>query len=517
MDKQCSQEHSNKGDAFSRVVKPNLAEPMQLQLLPPDILRDILSWLSIKQFVRMSILSREWRRLRICHPDLVFTKDTFGINTAMDIDKSMTVGELLNMHAKKLELLNRKFIDNVDSVLRPLWSTSTTLDKFVIKFGLRREHKHYIDRWVSFSITSRAKHIALDFTSDGSSCDSGFDKYVFPLCDLSGPNGSCIMSLDLGYIFLKLPLSFCGITNLKKLTLKMVSINGGDLQRLLLSCALLESLSIEMCSDLSSLCVPQELSQLQYLRVRYCGMKMLELHAPNLTNFVFDDSLMHTVLSESSKLSEAIFVSNLRVLNGYDDVLDDIFTELPAALPHMDTLLLLLTSSQVQRFSNTRDSFICLRHLNMNLNISLYPDDDSWVMGFVNLLELAPLLEELELHMDHYRHCSSNLRMVTAAQGPLHRHLKSVYMSGFSDVSGLAELAFYILENAIVLERMVVDPVTGMKEDLNTERFYSVSKAGSSEEFVLPTEGDRYCLEEMRLFAKMNLDREEFRHVLTVL
>jgi hypothetical protein len=90
-------------------------------------------------------------------------------------------------------------------------------------------------------------------------------------------------------------------------------------------------------------------------------------------------------------------------------------------------------------------------------------------------------------------------------------------MSGFSDVSGLAELAFYILENAIVLERMVVDPVAGMKEDLNTERFYSVSKAGSSEEFVLPTEGDRYCLEEMRLFAKMNLDREEFRHVLTVL
>jgi hypothetical protein len=35
----------------------------------------------------------------------------------------------------------------------------------------------------------------------------------------------------------------------------------------------------------------------------------------------------------------------------------------------------------------------------MNLNISLYPDDDSWVMGFVNLLELAPLLEELELHV----------------------------------------------------------------------------------------------------------------------
>jgi hypothetical protein len=183
----------------------------------------------------------------------------------------------------------------------------------------------------------------------------------------------------------------------------------------------------------------------------------------------------------------------------------------------------------------------------MNLDIFFDPYDDNWAMGLVNLLKLAPLLEELEVHvsgsvliivfvclfspleqiftlklmnmhaqMDCDRYCSPNPRTVTAAQGPLHHHLKNVYMFGFCDVLGLAELALYILGNAIVLERMVVDTMAGMKEDLNTELFYSV-KSGSSEGFVLPTKGALYCVEEKKLFAKKNLDREEFRHILTIL
>ncbi|KAM0835868.1 hypothetical protein ACQ4PT_062675 [Festuca glaucescens] len=471
MDKQNSQEHSTetKSGASSQVVKPNLVA-MQLQLLPYDILRGILSRLSIKEVVRMSILSREWRQLRMCHPDLVFTEDTFGSYTITNTDQeSMTFDELMKFDAKKREWLNRKFINNVDSVLHPFWcasNTSTiTLEKFVVKSGLRRKHKYYIDKWVSFSTAARAKHIAYDFTSDVHCFGSYFDKYkyVFPLCSLTGTNGSCIKYLDLGYVCLKLPPGFCGITNLKKLTLNMVSINGDDLQCLLLSCTLLESLSIESCSSSSSLCVRQELSRLQYLRVRHCKLEMMEFHAPNLTKFEFDDQLMQTVLKQSSKLSEAIFVSNMRLCDGYDDDLDYIFTELPTALPHVHTLLLLLTASQVERFCNTQDNFIGLRQLNMNLDIFFDPYDDNWAMGLVNLLKLAPLLEELEVHMDCDRYCSPNPRTVTAAQGPLHHHLKNVYMSGFCDVLGLAELALYILGNAIVLERMVVDPMAGIE------------------------------------------------------
>ncbi|XP_048557636.1 uncharacterized protein LOC125538425 [Triticum urartu] len=465
------------GERVGRVQKPDVAA-MQLQLLPYDVLRDILSRLSIKDVVRISTLSGEWRQQRICHPDLVFTKDTFGISTDTNTDPDLVTkdyyGIIKDMNTKRASWA-AKFIANVDSVLRPLCSTPTTmtLDKFVVKFGLRIRHKYHIDRWVRFSIALRAKHIAFDFTVDVTCYGATYDKYkyVFPLCNLSGPNGSCVTSLDLGYVWLKLPLSFSG----------------------------------------------QKLCRLQYLRVRHCELDMIDLHAPNLTKFEFDDHPMQTVLTQSSKLSEAIFVSNLRVLDGYDDVLDYIFTELPTALPHVHTLLLLLTVNQVERFSNTHDCFMTLRHLNMNLDIFLGPYDDSWVMGFVNLLELAPLLEELELHMDHDRFCSENPRTVLATQGPPHRHLKSVYMSGFCDVLGLAELALYILRNATVLQRMVVDPVAGMMDNALIERFCSVSNGGSSEDIVFPTDGTRKYVSKKRMFAKNNLDKEEFCRVLTIL
>lgn len=55
-----------------------------------------------------------------------------------------------------------------------------------------------------------------------------------------------------------------------------------------------------------------------------------------------------------------------------------------------------------------------------------------------------------ELGRDKF--CPATMRMVTAVQEPLHHHLKSVHMSGFCDVSGLAELTLYILGNATVIK-----------------------------------------------------------------
>jgi hypothetical protein len=107
-------------------------------------------------------------------------------------------------------------------------------------------------------------------------------------------------------------------------------------------------------------------------------------------------------------------------------------------------------------------------------------------------------------------------RTVTAVPGPTHRHLKSAHITGFCEFMGIAELALYILGNAIVLERMVVDPVQWMEYGYPyTGQFFSVSKADSSKEFVRPS----VTKEELqgREFAKKHLDREEFSHILTIL
>ncbi|XBI96910.1 hypothetical protein VPH35_033126 [Triticum aestivum] len=506
MDQQSSQELliESKGAGFSRVQKPKVAT-MQLQLLPYDVLRDTLSRLSIKDVVRMSTLSLEWRLLMICHPELVFTKDTFGISTDTNTDPDRDFyGIIKDMNTKRASW-TAELITNVDSVLRPLWSTSTTttttLGKFAVEFGLRRKHKHHIDRYVNFSIASRAKHIAFDFTFDVNCSGSRFDKYkyIFPLQNLSGPNASCVKYLDLGYVWLKLRPSFCGITNLSKLTLNKVTISGVDLQCLLLSCAVLESINIERCSSFSSLHIRQELYRLQYMRVRHCKLEIIELHAPNLTEFEFDEDLTLIVLSDCLRLSEETFVSNMRTqeFNDYDfEDLAFTFTEL--ALPHVQKLFLLLNFDQVLRFSENQTSFINLRHLNLNLELAWDPYDDSLAMGFLNILELV----------GRDRCCPPTTRMVTAVQGPLHHHLKSVHMSGFCDVLGLAELALYILGNATVLQRMVVDPVA-YAHTLRTDDIYSVSKAGS-------IEGGHYHADQNRMFAEQILGSEEFRHIVTI-
>lgn len=47
----------------------------------------------------------------------------------------------------------------------------------------------------------------------------------------------------------------------------------------------------------------------------------------------------------------------------------------------------------------------------------------------------------------------------TKTSGRKLSHLKTVYMSGFADLRGQLELAWYILQHATALERMVIDPV----------------------------------------------------------
>lgn len=82
-----------------------------------------------------------------------------------------------------------EFITKVDNVLRSLWCSSTTtttsLDSFVVNFKLSRKHRYHIDRWISFSTVSRAKHIALDFMierhgSEGYDLQSQWPKQLMP-------------------------------------------------------------------------------------------------------------------------------------------------------------------------------------------------------------------------------------------------------------------------------------------------------------------------------------------------
>lgn len=223
----------------------------------------------------------------------------------------------------------QKFISNVNSVLRQL--RSTILKKFVVRFKLRKRQTRHVDRWVSFAAKPKARHIVFDF-SRGSWGDDHDSRYMFPLHNFSGSNGSSVRSLRLMFLCLNPPPGFCGFTNLKKLKLDGVSVPG-HLQCLLPECAVLEWLSIVRCT-LHGLQTSQPLYRLRYLRVQHCeGMRKVEIQAPNLDIFKFHDSPMPIVLNGCLALAEATVA-----LLASSDCFNYAFTELPSGIPHVQKL-----------------------------------------------------------------------------------------------------------------------------------------------------------------------------------
>ncbi|XBI94576.1 hypothetical protein VPH35_031188 [Triticum aestivum] len=247
----------------------------QLHHLPLDTLSDMMSLLSFKEAVRMSLLSSQWRHLwRSCIRDLVFTRETMCCPTAMSRE----------------EQDREAFIRNVECVLCQLDPT-TPRDKFVLEFKLiNTSVQPHVDRWVTFCAASRAKHVVFDFKPG--SWGKHDNSFSFPL-HLFIDGAPAVSSLCLMSAYLNPLPGFCGFTNLRKLKLDSVF---GDIQCLLLpACSMLEWLSIVRCT-LRSLTTSQPLRQLRYLCVHYCfDVHRLEVQAPNLNTFMFDSLEVHPV------------------------------------------------------------------------------------------------------------------------------------------------------------------------------------------------------------------------------
>ncbi|KAJ1275743.1 hypothetical protein BS78_05G159500 [Paspalum vaginatum] len=347
----------------------------QFHRLPPDIIYGVLSRLPFKEAARTSMVSRRWRMLWRCYPKLIFTRDT------------MLHGSITDDHSSTHIVTT--FIRRVNSVV---WQLKLgTLKKFVVIFPLLRRDAHHIDRWVSLSATSRARRIIRDLCPETENMDED-DKYCFPLHLF--PSDNCVKSLCLGFVSLTLPPSLGGFTNLKKLGLHMVSIKG-HLQCLLPKCEVLEWLSLTQCS-LQDLSICQPLHRLRYLRVQHCRLPKLHVQAPNLTEFELTDYPIPIVLGECLNLSKPTIM-----LLSSSDCFDYVFAELPGVLCHVQHRLSvnMTIRTKTQGFVAGGARFNNLKHLILNLDVQGFNDTSNWIIRLASLLQLAPILEELELNV----------------------------------------------------------------------------------------------------------------------
>nr|CAB3451529.1 unnamed protein product [Digitaria exilis] len=148
--------------------------------------------------------------------------------------------------------------------------------------------------------------------------------------------------------------------------------------------------------------------------------------------------------------------------------LDYITTGFPSTLQHLETLK--LSNDEYKRTTSPVRlvDFIYLRHLRLELNIFGGWETDA--LDYAYLLDCAPSLEKLELHMwmqqcGHVPYREEHGELRSLPWHP-HTHLKSIHITGFFGHKDQVELALHILRCSTMLEAMKIDcRVTIMPED----------------------------------------------------
>ncbi|CAL5003672.1 unnamed protein product [Urochloa decumbens] len=206
---------------------------------------------------------------------------------------------------------------------------------------------------------------------------------------------------------------------------------------------------------------------------------------------------MPVILDELLLLKEA----TIETMSGSDN-LDYSFSTLLNAMPNLERLSLsLYMIRETKGWAVSPRDFIHLRYLKMEIHLHGQVECSSGLLRLVSLLEVAPLLEEMELHM-----CFCDVPITTLfnklsknRSRIQHSHLKTVYMTGFYGCKGQLELARYILENATALQRMTLDPISKMVH----------SKSLDASMRLKELDGRRN--------AKSFLARQKFSQILTIL
>ncbi|XP_039853137.1 uncharacterized protein LOC120711612 [Panicum virgatum] len=131
---------------------------------------------------------------------------------------------------------------------------------------------------------------------------------------------------------------------------------------------------------------------------------------------------MPVILDELLLLKEA----NIEVTSGKDS-LDYSFNTLLNAMPNLERLnLSLFMRRETKGWVVSPRDFIHLRYLNMEIHLHGQVECSSGLLRLVSLLEVAPLLEELELHMCMCDIPTTLFKLSKNRSGVQHSHLKTI-------------------------------------------------------------------------------------------
>ncbi|CDP07607.1 unnamed protein product [Coffea canephora] len=378
----------------------------QISRLPDEILVYILSCLTLKEAARTSVLSKRWI-------------DLWRSMACLDFDASKVLNKMFSIsswgrYADFVRKERRKYVEWVDKVLLQS-DKSLALDDLRVAFCLDNFYGDKIHKWLQHAFARRVQRLELNVFADDDPASSQ-ESYTFHyelFCLSSGQSQP-------GYSEIHHHAQI-GFKSLRALSLKSLNVTGEVLEFFLINCPFLERLVVEASSVL--------------INLRVCGPSIALKYLENVPMLV-----------------------NVWVSGNSRNLIRDVTSWLSCCLSKLEVLTLRANKFQVSQEKGIVHELPQLTNLKEFVLIASASKDRS-LIGFTSLIRASPNLEKFVLKLESWwgDMVRGDRKLKKAASFPL-QHLKVVELLGYYGRRSELELVEYFLENAIVLEKLIIDP-----------------------------------------------------------
>lgn len=394
----------------------NYVEEDRISQLPDEILITILSLLPFVEAASTNVLSKRWKYLWTYAKCLCF--DVPKKSIAMRNNKTLVVVE------------RPKFISWVNRVLQLHQSSNIT--EFKVSFDLDRNSSCDIDKWLSFAIGKRVQRLEVDLKSHSIFYPSQSARYTFS---------------DKVYSLIKSPFGLSCIKSLTQLSLKYVNVTGELVEHFLSNCPFLERLCVLGSGILVNLKVSGHSLCLKFLEISYCfNFTSVDIYAPNLASFIctgIRQTTLVLVRHAPSLLDVTVGACGCSISYAVSPV-SSYFSQLESL-----TLCMSLSWVKYELAYDEPPLFPKLPNLkNLTLRVSAGEQDS--LLDYTSLIERSPFLRRFTLQLMSLKRIRENIRSPAKC---LHKCLQVVEFIGNIDF----ELGMYFIQNAIALEKIIVD------------------------------------------------------------
>ncbi|MBA0646914.1 hypothetical protein Goklo_014837 [Gossypium klotzschianum] len=401
--------------------------------LNDDILIRILGFLSFKEAVRSSVISRRWQHLWKYFSGCLRFKQT----------KPRLASWNLNVRTRKKIAERCEFIEWVNKYLNS--NQASTIDEFRIdNFDLDKDSKAYVDEWVGIALQKKTKKLQLNFGPEY------YSDVRWSSVDASRVAARC-------YCLTKETFSsaLSGIHFLTCLSVKFVGVSDEMLEHIVSICPLLESLELDHSPQLTHPKVSA--LRLKHLNICHCEyfIESIQIYAPNLVSFDYTGKQIPLHIKYAPKLNQVCYDDGSR------SAIQHLSIHLANYLPQLVTLSI---GMSVVGVVNNFPKLTSLKHLRCDALTS----DGNSLRCLTSLIEASPFLHKFVLEVSHGTgeiikkiHPSEVRVMCRSVSGHPHEYIKEVEIVGFCGNKAEAEILTYLLKNAVMLETIRIEISVG--------------------------------------------------------